>query len=238
MSNHFHLVVFYDPLACESWTDEEVIRRWCEAFPRPGVLNDPDEVEHRKARQREALLQEPGSIEAARHCLGSLSAFMKNLKQPIARRANREDECTGHFFEGRFCSGALLCEEAVIAAMVYVDLNPVRAKIAKNIEQCRDCSIQRRLDVVENSPERLKEAIAPLVSGLREIGANNRPINISLGGYIEHLRWLSPAHSPATPDDNHARWFARVAAIKKRQRDFGLIDDLKDGLNVTGTSAR
>jgi hypothetical protein len=56
-------------------------------------------------------------------------------------------------------------EEAVIAAMVYVDLNPVRAKIAKNIEQCRDCSIRRRLDVVENSPERLKEAIAPLVSG-------------------------------------------------------------------------
>jgi hypothetical protein len=234
MSNHFHLVVFYDPLACESWTDEEVIWRWCEAFPRPGVLNDPDEVEHRKARQREALLQEPGSIEAARRCLGSLSAFMKNLKQPIARRANREDKCTGHFFEGRFYSGALLGEEAVIAAMVYVDLNPVRAKIAKNIEQCRDCSIRRRLDVVENSPERLKEAIAPLVSGLGESGAINNHINMSLGGYIEHLRWLSPAQPPANPDDNHARWFARVAAIKKRQRAYEFIDDLKDWVERHG----
>ena len=228
MSNHLHLVVFYDPLACESWSDEEVIWRWCEAFPRPGVLNDPDEVEHRKERQREALLQEPGSIEAARRCLGSLSAFMKNLKQPIARRANLEDKCTGHFFEGRFYSGALLGEEAVIAAMVYVDLNPVRAKIAKNIEQCRDCSIRRRLDVVENSPERLKEAIAPLVSGLGESVATNRQINMSLGDYIEHLRWLSPVRSPGNLDDDHARWFARVAAIKKRQRAFGRVDDLKD----------
>ena len=234
MSNHFHLVVFYDPLACESWTDEEVIWRWCEAFPRPGVLNDHDEVEHRKARQREALLQEPGSIEAARRCLGSLSAFMKHLKQPIARRANLEDRCTGHFFEGRFYSGALLGEEAVIAAMVYVDLNPVRAKIAKNIEQCRDCSIRRRLDVVENSPERLKEAIAPLVSGLGECGAINRKINMKLGDYIEHLRWLSPVQAPASPDDNHARWFARVAAIKKRQRAYGFIDDLKDWVERHG----
>jgi hypothetical protein len=121
-----------------------------------------------------------------------------------------------------------------LAAMVYVDLNPVRAKIAKNIEQCNDCSIRRRLDVVENSPERLKEAIAPLVSGLGESGATNRKINMSQGGYIEHLRWLSPAHPPANPDDNHARWFARVAAIEKRQRAFGLIDDLKDRVERHG----
>jgi hypothetical protein len=33
---------------------------------------------------------------------------MKHLKQPIARPANLEDKCTGHFFEGRFYSGALL----------------------------------------------------------------------------------------------------------------------------------
>jgi hypothetical protein len=48
-----------------------------------------------------------------------------------------------------------------------------------------------------------------------------------VGDYIEHLRWLSPVQPPVNPGDNHAHWFARVAAIKKRQRAFGLIDDLK-----------
>ena len=28
MSNHFHLVARYDPLACWRWSDEEVARRW------------------------------------------------------------------------------------------------------------------------------------------------------------------------------------------------------------------
>jgi hypothetical protein len=41
-----------------------------------------------------------------------------------------------------------------------------------------------------------------------------------------------PAQPPANPDDNHARWFARVAAIKKRQRTLGFIDDLKDWVEL------
>mgnify|MGYP006085397397 FL=1 len=71
----------------------------------------------------------PERLVHARQTLGSLSMFMKHLKQPIAYQANKEDRCSGHFFEGRFYSGALLDENAVIAAMAYVDLNPIRAKI-------------------------------------------------------------------------------------------------------------
>ena len=33
MSNHFHLVVFFDPTANSKWSDEEVAYRWVEAFP-------------------------------------------------------------------------------------------------------------------------------------------------------------------------------------------------------------
>jgi putative transposase len=53
--------------------------------------------------------------------------LMKHLKQPIAYQANREDRCSGHFFEGQFYSGALLDENAVVAAIAYVGLNPMRA---------------------------------------------------------------------------------------------------------------
>ena len=97
-----------------------------------------------------------------------LAREMQHLKQPIARRANEEDGCKGHFFEQRFYSGALLSEEAVLAAMAYVDLNPVRAKLARRLAQCQHASITARL--LENSPAALADFLRPLASGLARGG--------------------------------------------------------------------
>jgi len=47
---------------------------------------------------------------------------MRNLNQSIAFQANAEDNCKGHFWEGRFKSQALMDEAALLAAMAYVDL--------------------------------------------------------------------------------------------------------------------
>ena len=97
MSNHFHLVVYYDPTAAALWSDEDVVERWLQACPirdKQGEI-DPEPM----AIKRAVLLGQPKEIERLRASLGSLSVFMKLLKQPIARRANREDQLTGHFFE-------------------------------------------------------------------------------------------------------------------------------------------
>lgn len=235
MSNHFHLVVLYDPLACLEWSDEEVVRRWTLSHPkmRNGVV-DPTLNAVRTAM----LLEQPEKLQRLRQQLGSLSCFMQHLKQPIAWRANREDECRGHFFEARFYSGALLSEDSVIAAMAYVDLNPVRAKIARSIEQCENTSIIERLRYLENSEERLEAMLSPLVSGLQSVSdadaagvptpsnpqstkVTPRPL-ISNAEYVQILRSIVDAErAGGARNDEVSAWIDRMAEHRRRKSAYG-----------------
>ncbi|CCN84075.1 conserved hypothetical protein [Vibrio nigripulchritudo SFn27] len=75
---------------------------------------------------------------------------MRLLNQFIATQANKEDGCTGHFWEGRFKSQALLDEQALAAAMAYVDLNPVRTSIADTPEASEYTSVKTRIQALKD----------------------------------------------------------------------------------------
>ena len=146
---------------------------------------------------------------------------MKHLKQPIARRANVEDDCLGHFFEQRFYSGALLTEEALIAAMAYVDLNPIRAELAERIEAIEHTSIAERLQ--ENSAEALAAYLRPVVSGLdafevdREASwspEGGREVTSDEGASAPHISAsIATATEPHADDDVRVEEHATAPAI-------------------------
>jgi REP element-mobilizing transposase RayT len=132
MSNHLHVVLRMDPSAAQSWSAATVVERWWTIYPRQR-LRDGTPVTATAAQVREQA-RDAVWVAQRRQRLADLGWFMKALKEEISRRANREDGCTGAFWEGRFTSVPLLDNAALVACMAYVDLNPVRAGIAPTPE--------------------------------------------------------------------------------------------------------
>jgi len=148
LSNHFHLVASTHPDLASLWSDEEVARRYRTLSPDYAWRRANRVSLARPAQQEEIddALAKPELIKRWREDLADLSTFHKFLKQKLARVINLAEDVTGHCFEGRFKSIVALDEEAIIAHMVYVALNPVRASMADSLESYEFCSIAPRVE--------------------------------------------------------------------------------------------
>jgi len=206
MSNHFHVVVRIDTERATAWTTDEVLARW------PALYSGPLLVQRYMEEGRSGL--SAGDVRAVdqlaeryRARLADLSWFMRALNEGIARQANAEDGVTGRFWEGRFKSQALLDEQAVIAALAYVDLNPIRAGMAVTPEESDFTSIQQRLG---REPERGEEGAeseayrdgvetlprAPLMP-FDATGRTEWTIPYAFDDYLALVDWLGRAVHPA-----------------------------------------
>ncbi|SBS31947.1 hypothetical protein MSP8886_02289 [Marinomonas spartinae] len=141
MNNHLHVVLYINAEKAAKWSTLDVLKRWHKLhketlFTRQYVRGEslPDY----------AMTLVESSAETFRNRLMDVSWFVKELDEPIARKADFEDQCTGRFWEGRFKSQSLLDEAALAACMAYVVLNPLRAKINPTPETSDFTSVKKR----------------------------------------------------------------------------------------------
>jgi REP element-mobilizing transposase RayT len=143
MSNHLHVVLRNRPDVVAGWSDDEVARRWWMLFPQR--RDNEGQPAGPEPHELAMLTADAKALEERRRRLSSVSWLMRCLCEGIARQANREDQCTGRFWEGRFKCQALLDEAAILACSVYVDLNPIRAGVAATPETSRFTSAFERI---------------------------------------------------------------------------------------------
>jgi REP element-mobilizing transposase RayT len=164
MSNHTHLVLHVNEQQALNWNTAEVLTRWHKVFKGTlltqkylSKINESPELSTEQLTASEQVAIEQITV-IYRKRLMDISWFMRVLNEGIARQANKEDNCTGRFLEGRFKCQALLDESALLACMAYVDLNPVRAKMATTPETSEYTSIKQRIHHALNQtqPKTLK----------------------------------------------------------------------------------
>ena len=189
LSNHFHLVLRNRPDVVSEWTDEEVARRWLRLCPlrKEGGDSAADVSDAELAM----ILHVPERLAEVRRRLSDISWLMRMISEPIARRANREDGVAGRFWSGRFKAVKLCDEAALLACCAYVDLNAIRAGLARTPEDSDFTSVQRRIEA------RVAGATASAEAGS---GADRRPDD-----------WLAPVFLDERAD--------AMAAVGSSDRD-------------------
>jgi hypothetical protein len=220
MSNHIHLLLRNRPDLAAEWSDEEVALRWWRLHP--ARRNEDGTPAEPNSQEIAGLLADADALAMHRRRLSSISWWMRSCCEPIARRANREDRVTGRFWEGRFKSQAILDEAALLACSIYIDLNPIRARMAATPETSEFTAAFERI-------------------AARQQAAASEPAGTTAEPTVASLRdaWLSPV-----PDSDVATPRGNPSASKpaRRASDRGFLplalDDYLALLDWTGREIR
>ena len=214
MSNHLHVVLRSRPDVVEGWSDREVACRWLRLFPfrreSDGSPAEPSQPEI------DAIINDPDKLAERRQRLSDISWWARCTAENIARLSNREDNVTGHFWEGRYKSQQLLDEAAVLACASYIDLNPIRSALAESPETSAYTGAKERIDDLRSGSSRTRmsdhewersrkchhsgwmspieinernDAMGSNPAGSRRRASDKGFLRVSLSVYLELLDW-------------------------------------------------
>jgi len=189
MHNHYHVLLHINQLQAETWSYKDVIERWHLLFN--GTVLSQRYLNNEITTKAELTVLSK-LVDEWRSRLMNISWFLRIINEGIAREANQEDNCTGRFWEGRFHSQAILDEKALAACMAYIDLNPIRAAIAKTPEASHHTSIRQRIKAAQrsNTPNKMKQQPDTLFAFVGN-PRKDMPLGLpfKLTDYIELVDW-------------------------------------------------
>ena len=236
MSNHYHVVLHINREQGKNWGTREVLDQWTKLFSGHPLVqrflaNDTlGKAELQKVEE---------FAEKYRRRLLDISWFMRCLNEHLAREANKEDGCKGRFWEGRYKSQALLDEAALLTCMAYVDLNPIRAKMATTPEASDYTSVKERSKKVSNGTVRKQPTH---LKPLRSQGQKpDQAIPCVLSSYLELVDWSgrivrqnkrgrTPANVPPILERlniDPSEWLKTMSLNNRFRRAIGKLTALK-----------
>ena len=240
MSNHFHCILRSRHDVVATWSDAEIAQKWWMLCParknKDGSPAEPTEFELNSIRSDKKVLKEK------RVRLSSISWFMRFLSERIAKAANKQDQCSGRFWEGRFKSQVLLDDAAILTCLQYVDLNPIRAMIATTPEASNFTSVQDRIVDLKAAAEECSIDSVPCsgnASSLPDFEDIPAPERRHFDAAVEHgsrAGWLAPI--PLEP----RRQAVRTKKTGRRASNKGILSmglgDYLQLLDWTGRQIR
>ncbi|QEG40632.1 transposase [Roseimaritima ulvae] len=238
MSNHWHAVLRNRPDLVAKLSDRDVAIRWLTITAR----SDRRRKKKRPIREPEiqAILNDPERVKELRNRLSHISWFVRLMCQTIARRCNLEDEVAGHFFEDRYKLNRLDDDADVLAAMAYVDLNPLRAYLSDSLDDFAEVSICDRLRTLDDTDVDFASWLTPLA---RDGKADGQPAEVAneqrqppRGEKVEPLRDQLDCLPIRLEDYKKLLWRLAVESRPELQANSSLTKELFQGSIPMGNS--
>ncbi len=187
MHNYYHLVLSVDYDAAKSWSDTDVLDRWCQLFPSPLLVQ--------RFRNGELLMDAENlmvadRIKLYRSRLCDLSWFTRCLNENTFGKVNTHAGDKNRLWGTRFNTEILSSESAIISCMAYIDLTQVRAGVAKTLAQSDYTSAQQRI-IQSDGTRRSKHQTGcfPELSSFEQNAKHNLNMPCSNSDYLGLIDW-------------------------------------------------